>query len=393
MIENGENRLIYMDHAGTTPMHPEVLSAMKPYFIERFGNPSSIHYVGREARGALEDARGRVAALIGARHDEIVFTAGGTEADNAAIRGVALACENRGKHVITSAVEHHAVLDVCEFLARRGWKITVLPVDGDGLVDPGDVEKAVTKETTLVTIMHANNEIGTVQPIEEIGRIARERGVFFHTDAVQTAGVLTLNVAEMNIDLLSISAHKIYGPKGVGALYVRSGVKFSPLLFGGGQERKRRSGTENVPGIVGFGKTAELAAKERQQRVNHLLPLRERLKNGIFERIDDVTLNGHPEKRLPNNVNVCIKYVEGESMLLMLDMLGVAASSGSACTSGSLDPSHVLLAIGVPAEVAHGSLRFTLGRMNTLEHVEFVLEELPKIVDRLRKMSPVAPRR
>ncbi|MEW6201353.1 MAG: cysteine desulfurase NifS [bacterium] len=388
-----DRRLIYMDHAGTTPMHPEVFETMSPYFIERFGNPSSIHTVGREAKGAIEDARAQVAALIGARPEEIIFTSGGTEADNMAIQGCAAANEKKGKHLITSAIEHHAVLDTCEFLAKRGWDLTVLPVDSMGMVDLDDVRKAIRKDTLLITIMHGNNEIGTIEYVEEIGKIAREHGIYFHTDTVQTAGIIPIDVGKMNIDMLAISAHKMYGPKGIGALYVRSGVRVAPLVYGGGQERKRRSGTENIPGIVGFGKAVELAMKERAQREAHLITLRDRLIEGIFSTIDDVILNGHPTQRLPNNVNVCIKYIEGESMLLMLDMLGIAASSGSACTSGSLDPSHVLLAIGIPAEIAHGSLRFTLGRMNTADDVDFVIEELPKIVERLRTMSPVMPKK
>lgn len=387
-----KKRYIYMDHAGTTPTHPEVVEAMLPYFSERFGNPSSLHAVAREARGALDDAREKVAALIGAKPEEVIFTSGGTEADNAAIRGIARAYEDTGRHIITTPIEHHAVLHTCEYLEKLGWKITYLPVDRTGLVDPDDVRKAITPETTLVTVMHANNEVGTVEPIEEIGAIARERGVKFHSDTVQTAGALPIDVDGMNLDSLSISSHKFYGPKGVGALYVRRGVKHVPLLHGGGQERKRRAGTENIPALVGFGKAAELARLERGDRAARLTALRERLLDGIRSRIDDVVLNGHPEKRLPNNVNVCIRYIEGESMLLMLDMQGVAASSGSACTSGSLSPSHVLLGIGVPVEDAHGSLRFTLGRANTGADVDYVLEILPPIVERLRGMSPVVPK-
>ncbi|MFH1539974.1 MAG: cysteine desulfurase NifS [bacterium] len=388
----GTERYIYMDHAGTTPAHPDVVREMLPYFMERFGNPSSLHAPAREARRALDEARERVAALIGAKPEEIIFTSGGTEADNAAIRGIARACESKGKHIITSAIEHHAVFHTCEYLEKLGWKVTYLPVDRTGLVDPGDVRKAITPETTLITIMHANNEIGTLQPIEEIGAIARERGVKFHSDTVQSAGSLPIDVDKMNLDSLSISAHKLYGPKGAGALYVRRGVRHIPLLHGGGQERKRRAGTENIPAIVGFGKAAELARLERGQRAAHLTALRDKLLKGIMDGIDDAILNGHPEKRLPNNVNVCIRYIEGESMLLMLDMQGVAASSGSACTSGSLSPSHVLLAAGVAVEDAHGSLRFTLGRDNTEADVDYVLGILPPIVDRLRKMSPVMPK-
>lgn len=381
-----------MDHAGTTPVHPAVLDEMLPYFTEKFGNPSSMHETAREVKEPLVRARKRVADLIGARPEEIIFTSGGTEADNAAIIGIARAMESKGRHIITCAIEHHAVLHTVEFMAKNGWKTTVLPVDGTGLVDPGDVKKAITPETTLVTIMHGNNEVGTIEPVEEIGAIAREAGVAFHSDTVQTAGVVPIDVKKMNIDALSISAHKLYGPKGVGAMYLRKGVKFSAVQHGGGQELRRRAGTENTAGIIGFGKAAELALNEREERATHLLDLRERLKNGILNSIDDTTFNGHAVKRLPNNVNVCIRYIEGESMLLMLDMEGIAASSGSACTSGSLSPSHVLLALGIPVEVAHGSLRFTLGRKNTTEDVDHVLAVLPAIVKRLRAMSPILPK-
>jgi cysteine desulfurase len=365
---------------------------MLPYLKERFGNPSSLHSWGQEAKKALEEAREQVAGLIGARPEEIVFTSGGTEANNLAILGAAYTNAKRGKHVITSSIEHHAALDAARFLARQGFKVTFLPVTSEGLVRPEDVAEAITDETILISVMHANNEVGTVEPIAEIGRLAKEKGIIFHSDAVQSAGKIPVNVDELGVDLLSLSSHKIYGPKGVGALYLRKGTPFQPLFHGGGQERKRRPGTENLPGIVGFGKACELARKELPEESQRLSQLRDRLFEGIMERIPDVVITGHRWKRLPNHVSVCVKYVEGEAMLLSLDMQGVAASSGSACTSGSLEPSHVLLAMGLPPEVAHGSLRLTLGRDNTEEDVDYLLEVLPPIVDRLRTMSPLGER-
>lgn len=379
---------IYMDHAATTPVRPEVLEAMLPYFSTEFGNPSSVYSWGRGARKALDSARDRVAALLGASPSEIVFTSGGSEGANLAIKGVAWADQNRGKHIITSAVEHHAVLDTVEWLKTQGFDVTILPVDEYGMVSPAQVESALRPDTILVSIMHANNEVGTIQPISEIGAIVRKHGARFHTDAVQTAGVLDLNVDALNVDLLTISAHKFYGPKGVGAMYVRKGVRISPLIHGGGQEKRRRSGTENVAGIVGLAKAFELAQAEREQENVRLTKLRDRLIEGLMQ-IPHTRVNGHLEKRLPNNVNVCFEFIEGESMLLNLDLRGIAASSGSACTSGSLDPSHVLLAMGLTHEIAHGSLRLTLGRENTEADVEFILQELPGIVERLRAMSPL----
>lgn len=383
-------RRIYLDHAATTPTRPEVVRAMLPYFSRAFGNPSSLYSYGQEARKAVEEARVRVAGLIGARSEEIVFTSGGTEADNFALQGIAFANEDRGNHIITTSIEHHAILETCKFLERRGFSVTYLPVDQYGLVDPGDVKKAITDRTILVSIMHANNEVGTIEPIEEIGRITRERGVYFHTDAVQTVGHIPVNVEELNVDLLSLSAHKFYGPKGVGALYIRKGVKLVSLLHGGEQEKRRRAGTENVPGIVGLGKAAELAGMEMEREAERLTYLRDKLIRGLMERIDRIRLNGHPARRLPNNVNITVDFVEGESMLLNLDLEGICASTGSACSSASLKPSHVLLALGLSPEQAHGSLRLSLGRENTERDVDQVTAVLPRIVEKLRAMSPLA---
>ena len=383
-------RRIYLDHAATTPTHPEVMKAMLPFFSDAFGNPSSIYSYGQEAKGAVEEARTRVAELIGARDEEIVFTSGGTEADNFALKGVVYANEHKGSHVITSSIEHHAVLETCKSLERSGFKITCLPVDKDGLVDPDDVKKAITNKTILISVMHANNEVGTIEPVEEIGRIAREAGVCFHTDAVQTVGHIPVNVDELRVDLLSISGHKFYGPKGVGALYVRKGIKLVSFMHGGEQEKRHRAGTENVPAIVGLGKAVELAGQDMGKEAERLTYLRDKLIEGLGERIDQTRLNGHPTKRLPNNVNISIDFVEGESMLLNLDLEGICASTGSACSSSNLEPSHVLLALGVPAEQAHCSLRFTLGRENTEADIERVLEVLPGIVAKLRAMSPLS---
>ena len=382
-------RRIYLDHAATTPTRPEVVKAMLPYFTDAFGNPSSIYSYGQEARGAVEEARTKVAELIGARSEEIIFTSGGTEADNFALKGVAYANEHKGNHIITTSIEHHAVLEVCKFLERRGFKITYLPVDKYGLVDPDDVKRVITDKTILISVMHANNEVGTIEPVEEIGKIAREAGVYFHTDAVQTEGHIPVNVDELKVDLLAISAHKFYGPKGVGALYVRKGTRLVSLLHGGEQEKRRRAGTENVPAIVGLGKAVELAGQEMGKEAERLAYLRDKLIKGLGEKIDHIRLNGHPTRRLPNNVNVSVDFVEGESMLLSLDLEGICASTGSACSSASLEPSHVLLALGLPPEQAHGSLRFTLGRENTEADVERVLEVLPGIVARLGAMSPL----
>lgn len=381
--------MIYCDHSATTPLDPRVLEAMMPYLTEQFGNPNSIHTLGQQARAAVDEAREKVAALLGADPNEIVFTGCGTESNNLAIRGVAAALRERGNHIITSAIEHHAVLHTCQALEKMGYAVTYLPVDEYGLVAPESVRAAITQRTILITIMHANNEIGTIEPIEEIGAIAKEHGITFHSDAVQTVGKIPTDVNQLNVDLLSVSAHKIYGPKGVGALYVRRGTKLVPQMTGGGQERKRRAGTENVAGIVGLGKAAELAAQNLDRDAEHTRRLRDRLLAEVPAAIEEVIITGHPHKRLPTLASFCIRYIEGESLLLLLDRQGIAASSGSACTSGSLDPSHVLLAIGLPHEIAHGSLRLSLGRENVDEEIDQVVKALPPIVERLREMSPL----
>jgi len=348
-----------------------------------------VYSYGQEARGAVEKARTKVAELIGARGEEIVFTSGGTEADNLALKGVAYSNGHKGNHIVTTSIEHHAVSEVCKFLGRRGFTITYLPVDEHGLVDPDDVRKAITAKTIIISIIHANNEVGTIEPISEIGKIAKEAEVYFHTDAVQAVGHIPVDVDKLKVDLLSISAHKLYGPKGVGALYVRKGTKLMPLMQGGEQEKRRRAGTENVPAIVGLGKAVELAGQEMAKEVERLAGLRDKLITGLLEKIDHIQLNGHPTRRLPNNVNVSVDFVEGESMLLNLDLEGICASTGSACSSASLEPSHVLLALGLSPEQAHGSLRFTLGRENSEEDIERVLDVLPGIIDKLRAMSPL----
>ena len=382
-------RRVYLDHAATTPVHPAVIETMNRYMSEYWGNPSSIHSFGREARAGLDEARAQVAALIGADPEEIVFTGGGTEADNLAIKGTAWALRDKGTHIITTQVEHHAVLHTVEWLEKQGFQATYLPVDPYGMVDPDEVEAAIRPETILVSVMMANNEVGTIQPVTEIARLCRERGVRFHTDAVQAVGQLPVAVRELGVDMLSLSGHKIYGPKGVGALYVRRGVKLTPVLHGGAHERNRRAGTEGVPGIVGLGKAAALAREHLEERAAHYTQVRDLLWQKIQEHVPEVKLNGHPAHRLPNNLNVSVLYVEGESMLLNLDMKGIAASSGSACTSGTLDPSHVLLAMGIPHEVAHGSLRLTVGTATTDEDALYVAESLGEIVSRLRAMSPL----
>jgi cysteine desulfurase len=382
-------RRIYLDHAATTPTHPEVVKAMLPYFKDGFGNPSSIYSYGQRAKGAIEEARTKVAELIGARSEEVVFTSGGTEADNLAVKGVVSANERKGNHIITTSVEHHAVLEVCKFLEKRGLRITCLPVHKYGVVDPDDVRRAITDKTVLISVMHANNEVGTIEPVQEIGEIAEEAGVCFHSDAVQTTGHIPVNVDKLKVDLLSISGHKFYGPKGVGALYVRKGTKLFSLVQGGEQEKRRRAGTENVPGIVGLGKAAEIAGQDMGREAERLTGLRDKLIKGLMEGTDQIRLNGHPRKRLPNNVNVSVDFVEGESMVLNLDLEGICASTGSACSSASLQPSHVLLALGLSPEQAHGSLRFTLGRGNSEEDVARVLNVLPGIIAKLRAMSPL----
>jgi cysteine desulfurase len=378
-----------MDHNATTPVRPEILEAMLPFYGPIYGNASSLHGFGREAKDGLERAREQVAKVLGARPDEVCFTGGGTEADNLAVKGMAWANRDRGDHLITSQVEHHAVFNTCEYLEKQGFKVTYLPVDSEGRVDPGDVEKAITKETLLVSIMQANNETGTVQPISEIGRIARKRGIYFHTDAVQAFTKLPTRVDELGVDLLSLSGHKIYGPKGVGCLYIRKGTKLDPLVHGGHHERNRRAGTENVPGIVGLGKAAELGAGEMSEEAKKLATLRDRLQEGILDRIPEVRVNARNAERLPGTLSACFKYVEGESILLGLDLKGIAASSGSACSSGAIEPSHVLTAMGVPPEEARGSVRFSLGRQNTEQEVDRVVGEMVAILTRLRAMSPL----
>ena len=381
---------IYLDYAATTPIHPEVVKVMLTYLNEVFGNPTSIHSCGLEAKKAIEEARGRIAAFIGARSEEIVFTSGGTEADNLALKGIALDNESRGNHIITTTIEHHAVIETCKFLEKRGFKVTYLPVDGYGLVDPVDLRKAITNKTVLVSIMHANNEMGTIEPIAEIGKITREAGIYLHTDAVQTVGHIPIDVDMLGVDLLSMSAHKLYGPKGIGGLYIRKGTKLAPMQHGGGQEKNRRSGTENTASIVGFAKAIELAEKETASEAQRLTSLRDRLIAGILERIDHTKLNGHPMIRLPNNVNVSIDYIEGEAVLLNLDLEGICVSTGSACSSSDTEPSHVLLAMGLPHEQAYGSLRITLGKWTTESEIDHVLEVLEKVVAKLRAMSPLA---
>lgn len=385
----GEKRIVYMDHSATTYVRKEVLDAMIPYHTELFGNPSSIYSIARASKKAIDTAREQVAKALGAEPDEIYFTSGGSESDNWAIKGIAWANRKKGNHIITSSIEHHAVLHACEYLEKEGFTVTYLPVDQFGLVDPAELEKAITDQTILITVMYANNEIGTIEPIAELGAIARNHKILFHTDAVQVIGNIPVDVKAQNIDLLSLSAHKFYGPKGVGALYIRKGTKIDNLIHGGGQERRRRAGTENIAGIVGLGKAIELATADIEGHNRKIRALRDRLMERILEKIPHSRLNGHPEKRLAGNINISFEFIEGESMLLWLDDEGICASTGSACTSGSLEPSHVLLATGLPVEISHGSLRLTLGNINTDADVDFVLEVLPKVVSRLRDMSPL----
>ena len=383
---------VYLDHAGTTSLDPKVLEAMLPYFSERFGNPSSLHSVGQEARYALDEARERVAGVLECRPREVVFTSGGTESDNAAVHGVATALQEMGTHIVTSSVDHHAVLHACQHLESQGFEVTYLPVDADGIVQPEAVYNAINERTTLVTIMYGNNEIGSINPISEISKSIKKRAgelsrtIVFHTDAVQAAGYLDLNVAHLGVDLLSLSGHKFHGPKGTGVLYIKRGIPYLPLSHGGGQERERRSGTENIPGIVGLSLALEAANDNREANSNHCAALRDRIIESGLEQIPGSRLNGHPTQRLPNNANFSFTGVEGEPILLGLDMAGIAASSGSACSSGSLEPSHVLLALGQSAETARGSLRLTMGRDNTEEEVEYMLEKLVDLVQRLRQL-------
>jgi len=377
---------IYFDHSATTPVDSEVAALMLEYMTEKFGNASSIHSFGREARKAVDQAREHVAALLGATANEIFFTSGGTESDNL---GVAFANRKKGNHIITSAIEHHAVLHTCEYLKKHGFEITYLPVDEYGIVKLDDLKNAITDKTILISVMYANNEVGSIQPIKEIGAIAKEKGIYFHTDAVQAVGSVPIDVKAENIDLLSLAGHKFHAPKGVGALYIRRGVRVQAIQHGGGHERNMRAGTENVPGIVALGKACEIASRDMDKKIAYLSRLRDRIISEVTAKIPHIKLNGHPTKRLPGSVNFSFLYVEGESLLLNLDLKGIAASSGSACTSGSLDPSHVLLAMGLSHEVAHGSLRVTLGKGNSEEDVEYFLQVLPEIIDRLRAMSPL----
>lgn len=380
---------IYFDYAATTPTDPRVIEVMRPYFNEKFGNPSSIHSFGREARKGMEESRVAVAASLGAHPEEIIFTSGGSEADNFALLGIAWANEGKGNHIVTTAIEHHAILEPAQFLEKRGFKVTYVNPDANGIVAVEDIEKALTDKTILVSCMHANNEIGSMQPIKEIGLVCRQKGIYFHTDAVQTVGHVPVNVGELNVDLLSLAAHKFYGPKGVGCLYMKKGVKISPYLRGGGQEKHRRASTENVPGIVGLAYALALCNETMQREAAEQTRLRDKLIQGIQKTIDHVYLNGHSAIRLPNNVNFSIEFIEGESMLLNLDRLGIAASTGSACTSGDLKPSHVLLAIGRPHELCHGSIRLTLGRFSKEQEVDRFLDVFPGVVSKLRSMSPL----
>ncbi|MCT4661962.1 MAG: cysteine desulfurase NifS [Tissierellales bacterium] len=381
---------IYMDHAATTPVRKDVLDTMMPYFTEKFGNASSIYVgTGQEARIALDESREKIASILNVNAKEVYFTSGGSEADNWAIKGIAFANKNKGNHIITSKVEHHAILHTCEYLEKHGFEVTYVDVDSDGLVNPKDIEAAIKENTILISVMYANNEVGTIQPIKEIAEIAKKHKIYCHTDAVQALGNLKVDFKELGVDAASMSAHKVYGPKGVGALYLRRGVKIDNLIHGGAQEFRKRATTENVAGIVGFAKALEIAYETLDKHVEHLEKMRERLIEQIEANIPYVKLNGHRTKRLPGNVNFSIEYIEGEAILLSLDMMGIIASSGSACTSGSLDPSHVLLAMGLPHEIAHGSLRLSLGESNSIEDIDYTVEELAKIVKRLRDMSPL----
>lgn len=385
-----EKKIVYMDHAATTYAAPEVVEAMLPYFSEKFGNPSSVYGIGQENKAAVEEARAKVAAAINAEPNEIYFTAGGTESDNWVLKGVAFANIRKGKHIITTAVEHHAILHAAEWLQSQGFEVTYLPVDQYGMVSPADVEKAIRPDTILISVMYANNEVGTIQPIAEIGAIARAHGIYFHTDAVQAVGHVPIDVKAEHIDMLSLSGHKFYGPKGIGVLYIRRGVRIQNLLHGGAQESRHRAGTENVAGIVGLGAAIERAVAAMPEESARLTAMRDHMIRELLK-IPASHLNGHPTQRLPNNVNITFEYIEGEGILLLLNMSGICASTGSACNSASLEPSHVLTAMGVPHEIAHGSVRLTLGERNTEEDVSYVLEKLPEVVGKLRSMSPLTP--
>jgi len=382
-------KTVYLDHCATTPLHPDVLKAMLPFLRHSFGNPSSIHALGRKAREAVEESRGRVAALIGANASEIVFTSGGTEANNLAIQGVARARKDHVNHIVTSSIEHHAVLKTCQYLERSGFTVTYLPVDHHGIVNPEDVKKALTDKTILVSVMHANNEVGTIEPIHEIGRIAAERGIPFHTDAVQSAGKVPLNVKEMSVDLLSISAHKFYGPKGIGAMYIREGIRIDPILYGGEQEKGIRSGTENVASVAGLGKACELARETVAVRMDEIRKLRDALQERISTAVPGLTINGHPVSRLPNCLSVSIPGIMGETILRDLDARGIAVSSGSACTSHSVEISHVLAAMGLPEETAQGTVRLSLGIMNTPDEIEYAAASFVDVVEKLKTLSEI----
>ncbi len=383
------NKLIYLDNAATTSLYPEVLEEMMPYLTTYYGNPSSVYSFAGESKKAVDEARTRVANLIGAKDNEIYFTGGGSESDNWALKATAFALKDKGKHIITSKIEHHAVLHTCEYLAKQGYEITYLDVDENGVIKLDELEKAIRPDTILISIMFANNEIGTIEPIKEIGTIAKKHGILFHTDAVQAFGHIRINVDELNIDMLSASGHKIHGPKGIGVMYIRNSVKIGAFIHGGAQERSRRAGTLNVPAIVGLGKAADIAANHMEEYSEIEKNLRDYLIEKVLKEIPYSRLNGHREDRLPNNANFCFRFIEGESLLIMLDQKGICASSGSACTSGSLDPSHVLLAIGLPHEIAHGSLRITLSEVTTKEDIDYLIESVKAIVDRLRNMSPL----
>jgi cysteine desulfurase len=386
-------RKVYMDHGAGMPLDSKVFEAMKPYFMENYGNPSSSHSYGNNARSAMESAREKVARLVAAeKPQEVIFTSGGTESNNLAIKGAAYRNRKKGNHIITTAIEHISVINICKSLQKQGFEVTYVPVDKQGMVDLEKLEDTINDKTILISVMYANGEIGTIQPMREIGKLAQENKVIFHVDAVAAAGQVPINVKEENIDLLSLSSNDLYGPKGVGALYIKAGTKVQPIIQGGGQERGLRSGTENIPGIVGMGKAAEIAKKEMEAEGKRLTALRDKLIKGVLDKIDYSFLNGHPTKRLPNNANLRFSYIEGESLILGLDMYGVQVSSGSACTSKTLEPSHVLLAIGLAHEEAHGSLVFTLGKQNSEEDVNYVIEVLPDVVKRLRALSPLTPK-
>ena len=383
------SELIYLDNAATTAVKPEVFEAMKPYFMENYSNPSSVYSFAGKAKKAVEDAREQIASVLNAKSSEIYFTGGGSEADNWALKATAEACKEKGRHIITSKIEHHAVLHTCDWLEKNGYEVTYLDVDENGLVSPEELEKAIRPDTILISIMFANNEIGTIEPVKEIGAVAKKHGVLFHTDAVQAFGHVPIDVEEMNIDMLSASGHKFHGPKGIGFLYLRNGIKIGSFIHGGAQERSRRAGTHNVPGIVGMGEAVKIAVANMEENARKQIEIRDYLIQRIEDEIPYVKVNGHRENRLPNNVNICFRFIEGESLLIMLDQKGICASSGSACTSGSLDPSHVLLAIGLVHEIAHGSLRLTLSEETTKENADYVVDNLKVIVERLRSMSPL----